>query len=126
MLTKRGNYHHSKLPELGAIGYLVRGTNRFGEVDYFDGKPQRYQVVAFPLVEDAGPMPPGFARPLGIHTAYFRNLATGAVRRAAGFYFDADGDAEPAKPAGGWAPLEAPASRTRLGGQIELFAGRRP
>ena len=82
MLTTAANYHHSKLPKLGAIGYITNGTNRYGEPLYWKGERQKYRVIAYPLCDNALPYS------LGIHTAYFQNLRAGEIRRFSGFYFD--------------------------------------
>jgi hypothetical protein len=82
MLTTITNRHHSKLPTLGAIGYLIAGHDRYGTPHYHGGTRQRYQVEAYPLNDNVSPYS------IGIHTAYFRNLRTGSVIRMSGFYFD--------------------------------------
>jgi hypothetical protein len=77
MLSAKTNFHHSKLPKIGEIGYLSFGCGR-----YMDGERQRYQAVAFPLCDNV--LPYSF----GIHTAFFQNLKNGKIRRASGFYFN--------------------------------------
>lgn len=81
MLTTKANRHHSKLPPLGEVGYLTNGTNRWGEILYWNGKRQRYQCVAYPLCDNVLPYS------IGIHTALFKNLRTGEVLQMSGFYF---------------------------------------
>ena len=73
------NYHHSILPKIGAVGYLV--DNKRGEKLYWKGK-QLYQVLAFPLCDNVSP----FSR--GIHTAYFKSLKNGIIEKMSGFYFE--------------------------------------
>ena len=82
MLTQINNRHHSKLPRVGEIGYLISGTNRFGETNYFRGERQTYQVYAYPLNDNVAPYS------YGIHTAFFKNLKTGNIVRLSGFYFN--------------------------------------
>jgi len=79
---QRQNYHYSKLPEIGSIGYLVTGKNRWGERNYLYGTKVKYKVVAYPLCDNVLPYSKG------IHTAYFKNLKNGKVIRMSGFYFD--------------------------------------
>jgi len=81
MLTQRGNIHHSKIPSLGNIGYLILGTNQFGEKKYFKGRKQKYRVVAFPLCDSCRPYS------IGIHTAFFEELKTKKLVQLSGFYF---------------------------------------
>lgn len=82
----RQNYHHSKLPKPGEIGYLIDGYERYTNKPRFcHGQRQRYQVVSFPLIDS--PSYRGHFFSLGIHTAFFQNLKTGKVERFSGFYF---------------------------------------
>jgi hypothetical protein len=80
--SKRQNYHHSKLPEPGEIGYLVDYKGRFNEKYYYGGK-QKYQVIAYPLCDNVLPWSKG------IHTAYFKSLKNGKIIKMSGFYFEA-------------------------------------
>ena len=82
MLTQRTNYHHSKLPQIGAIGYLIEGYGRFGDIRYWFGKRQKFQAIAYPLSDNVIPYS------VGIHTAYFRNLKNGQIVKMSGFYFE--------------------------------------
>lgn len=79
---KRQNIHYSKLPPLGAIGYLIKKYNRFGEPEYFFGEKQKYQVIAYPLCDSVQPYS------MGIHTTYFQNLKTRRIEKMSGFYFE--------------------------------------
>jgi len=83
MLTTKTNFHHSKLPEIGAIGRMVRGTDRFGFVRYLDNG-DKWICIAYPLCDGVLPYS------IGIHTAYFRRLCDGLVKRFSGFWFDAE------------------------------------
>lgn len=81
MLTQRANVHHHKIPDVGKIGYLIGGYERYTNKPlYYRGWRQRWQVVGYPLNDNA------FG--IGIHTAFFRNLQTGSVVRMSGFYFE--------------------------------------
>jgi hypothetical protein len=72
---KRQNIHHSKLPRLGAIGYL----HRLSTVD-----PQRKCLVShYPLTDS-----PDYRFSLGIHTVYVRFLDNGETGRFSGFRFE--------------------------------------
>ncbi len=83
MLTTRTNVHHSTLPRLGAIGYLIEHIDRWGDVRYWFGRRQRYQCVAYPVCDSAD-----WRYSRGIHTAWFRNLRNGKLVQMSGFYFD--------------------------------------
>ncbi len=81
--NQKQNYHHYKLPKLGEIGYLTNGQTRFGETIFLTaGKKEKVMVVAFPLCDNVLPYSKG------IHTAYFKNLANGKIKKYSGFYFD--------------------------------------
>ena len=82
MLTTATDRHHSVLPAIGEIGYLVAGHNRYGEINYWHGRRQRFQVVAYPLCDNVQPYS------VGIHTAFFRNLRNNRIVRMSGFYFE--------------------------------------
>lgn len=82
MLQTKHNFHHSKLPKLGEIGYITNGTNQFNETLFYRGERQKYQVYAFPLCDNCYPYS------YGIHTALFRNLKTNEILKFSGFYFD--------------------------------------
>lgn len=82
MLTLKANYHHSKMPKIGEIGYITSGTNRYNETLFYKGLRQKYQVVAYPLNDNVYPYS------IGIHTAFFKNLRTNEVQRFSGFYFE--------------------------------------
>jgi hypothetical protein len=81
MLTKRTNIHFSKIPEIGTIGYLVIGTTKFGDKLYYNGRKQKYRVIAFPLCDNCRPYS------IGIHTTFFENLKTKIIVQLSGFYF---------------------------------------
>ena len=82
MLSDKTNFHHSKLPSIGEIGYLIIERNRFGECRYITPKKQKVECVAFPLSDNVLPYS------IGIHTAFFKNLSNGSILRASGFYFE--------------------------------------
>jgi len=85
MLTQITNMHHSKLPAIGDIGYVVLGHNSFGEPNYYHGKKEAWQVVAYPLNDNITPYS------IGIHTAFFVRLSNHGNRepvRISGFYFE--------------------------------------
>ena len=76
MLTPKGNIHHSKLPKLGAIGYIVG----LSTVD-----PKRKTIVQhFPLCDNCWPYS------IGIHTVFVRFLDNGEMRRFSGIFFEED------------------------------------
>ena len=79
MLTQITNFHHSKLPRIGAIG-LVRRLHSF------DGR-ETVQVVAYPLNDNVSPYS------IGIHTCVIRSNrnVTAPVRRISGFWFRKEG-----------------------------------
>ena len=88
MLTARANYHHSKLPQPGAIGY-IHGLSTVN--------PRRKCVVeSYPLCDGAIWTNPRTKKPVvlsyGIHTVNVRFLDTGQVARFSGFYFKEPGD----------------------------------
>ena len=72
MLTHRTNYHHSKLPKIGEVGFL--------RLPY--QKPLKCRVAAFPLSDNVLPYS------IGIHTAFFQVFRNGLTVRASGFYFE--------------------------------------
>ena len=73
----RQNYHHSKLPEPGEIGYLVDCRGRFY------GSKQKYQAIAFPLCDNVLPYSKEYIR----HTS--KVLKNGKIIKMSGFYFEA-------------------------------------
>ena len=81
MLTKIANRHHSKIPNVGEIGYIINGICRFRGPMYWKGKKQKWQCVYYPLNDNVSPYS------IGIHTAYFKNLTTGEVKRFSGIFF---------------------------------------
>jgi hypothetical protein len=83
----RQNFHHSKLPKIGDIGYLVKDHYVFGvnEPQYYRGK-QKYQVIGFPLCDGANYKGHFFS--YGIHTAFFQSLKDGSIHRLSGMYFE--------------------------------------
>ena len=68
---KKQNYHHSKLPKIGEIGFI--------------NLPQyhndRFMVSHYPLCDNVLPYSKG------IHTAYFKRLKDNAITQFSGFYF---------------------------------------
>lgn len=82
MLSQKTNIHHSALPKVGETGYLVMKHGRYGNVEYYRGRKQRYIVSHYPLCDNIYP----YSR--GIHTAFFRNLKNGEIVRVSGFYFE--------------------------------------
>lgn len=78
MLTgKRQNFHHSKLPTVGAIGHLVG----LQTVD-----PCRRCIIShFPLCDNVLPYS------IGIHTVWVRFLDNHALLRVSGIWFQPDG-----------------------------------
>jgi len=81
MLTARANYHHSKLPQLGDVGYITNGKNRWGERMFWKGRKRLCVVESFPLCDNVLP----YGR--GIHTVTVRFLDNGETARFSGFYF---------------------------------------
>lgn len=80
MLNTRQNFHHSKLPTLGAVGYLIAKVDRYrGAVPLIEGK---FIVESFPLCDNVRPWS------VGIHTVNVRRLSDGARFNVSGFYFD--------------------------------------
>lgn len=81
MLTTKTNFHYSKLPELGEVGYITEGKDRLGRELYWMGQRQKFIVESFPLCDNVRPWS------VGIHTAIFRRLKDGVKFRFSGFYF---------------------------------------
>lgn len=91
MLTPIGNYHHSKLPQPGEIGYLVMGHDRLLHNPLFwQGEKRRCIVESFPLCDS--PQWRGHFYSLGIHTVIVRFLGDSSRQRISGFYFVNEGD----------------------------------
>lgn len=85
MLTPAGNIHHSKLPKIGEIGYLIEKYERYtNKPIYWHGRKERVIVDSFPLCDNVWPYSHG------IHTANFRYLGHGDVVRMSGFWFEAN------------------------------------
>jgi hypothetical protein len=84
VLTQKTNYHRSPLPDIGDIGYLVLGFNRWNEPRYYNDTKQRWQCIAYPVCDNIRPYS------VGIHTAFFQNLKTKQIARLSGFYFESD------------------------------------
>jgi len=74
LTTTRQNFHHSKLPAAGAVGYIV-GLQRAE----FKGK---WIVESFPLTDS-----PDYHYSYGIHTVNLRRLADNRQCKVSGFYF---------------------------------------
>lgn len=69
MLTKKTNFHHSKLPAIGAV-VRVRLLSHYHP-------SRKFIVTAYPLSDNAG----GF----GIHTCFLRALDNGQEVRVSGY-----------------------------------------
>ncbi len=82
MLTQITNFHHSKLPPIGALG-RVRGLHTFDE-------REKFQVVAYPLNDNVSPYG------IGIHTCFIRSVkhSKKPIRKISGFWFKQDGEGE--------------------------------
>jgi hypothetical protein len=89
MLTPIGNYHHSKLPEPGEIGYLIIGYDSLLHKPKFL-KKQRCIVESYPLCDN--PQWRGHFYSLGIHTVIVRFLGDNSRKRISGFYFVNEGE----------------------------------
>lgn len=91
MLTPIGNYHHSKLPRPGEIGYLIGSYERFtNKPQFWQGKKQRCIVESYPLC-DSLPWR-GHFYSLGIHTVTVRFLGDNSRKQISGFYFVEEND----------------------------------
>lgn len=75
MLTPIGNYHHSKLPSLGAI-VIVRTRDLAPKCRW-----RRWIVESFPLTDSPDPR-----YSVGIHTVVLRALDNGCRLRVAGHF----------------------------------------
>lgn len=83
MLTGcRQNYHHSKLPEPGEIGYIIIGYARFSSPRYLGGRRRKCIVESFPLTDS-----PDYRYSIGIHTITVRFLDNRERARYSGAYF---------------------------------------
>lgn len=83
MLTPLGNYHHSILPEPGALGYITNGTERYtGKPLYWQGKKRLCQAVSYRLTDS-----PDYRYSVGIHTVEVEFLDNRERARFSGFYF---------------------------------------
>jgi hypothetical protein len=82
VLTTIGNIHHSILPKLGQIGYLIMKYDRWGKPEYYMGLRRKYYVSSFPLCDNVWPYS------LGIHTANFTTLDNRQTVKISGFYFE--------------------------------------
>ena len=83
MLTgRRQNFHHSKLPEPGEMGYIVTGHDRFGSPCYHGGRRRVCVVESFPLTDS-----PDYHYSIGIHTVTVRFLGNQERRRCSGVNF---------------------------------------
>ena len=73
--SKRQNFHHSKLPRPGAVGF-IRGLSSVS--------PRRKCIVShYPLTDS-----PDYRFSHGIHTVYVRFLDNGEVGQFSGFWFE--------------------------------------
>lgn len=73
----RQNFHHSKLPKPGTVGYIV-------------GLPavkmrRKCIVIAFPLTDSAD-----YRFSVGIHTVFVRFFDNGEIQRFSGIWFEPD------------------------------------
>jgi len=78
MLTQRTNFHHSKIPPIGAI-VRIHGLER-----HYYSPRDRWQVVAYPLNDNVGP----WSR--GIYTCHIKRLRDGRAARVSGFYLNSE------------------------------------
>jgi hypothetical protein len=75
MLTTRTNFHHSKLPAIGAIG----------RINIAGRKPSERVIVShYPLSDNVLPYS------IGIHTIYVRSLKTGRVSCYSAMWFESE------------------------------------
>lgn len=81
MLTQRTNFHHSRLPKIGAI--VTADTNR--PSPFRDPCRRRWIVVAYPLNDNHTPNG-GPVYSIGIHTVILRALDNGEQKRVSGHY----------------------------------------
>ena len=83
MLTQKTNIHRSELPEIGSIGKLVMGRNRWGESIYHQNIKSSWICISFPVCDNV------FPSSRGIHTAFFKSLQyPKLIVRVSGFYFE--------------------------------------
>jgi hypothetical protein len=83
MLTgRRQNFHHSKLPQPGEMGYIVTGQDRFGGPRYYCGRRRKCIVESFPLTDS-----PDYRYSIGIHTVTVRFLDNQERWRCSGANF---------------------------------------
>ena len=83
MLTgRRQNFHHSKLPQPGEMGYIITGHDRFGGPYYYGGQRRVCIVESFPLTDS-----PDYRYSIGIHTVTVRFLDNQERRRCSGANF---------------------------------------
>ena len=83
MLTGcRQNFHHSKLPEPGEIGYIIIGYDRFSSPRDLSGRRRKCIVESFPLTDS-----PDYRYSIGIHTVTVRFLDNQERRRCSGANF---------------------------------------
>lgn len=82
MFKTRQNYHHSKLPEIGSIGYIN-----------LPGYVYRKCIVShYPLCDSVLPWS------IGIHTMFVRFLDTGEIGRFSGRHFQEERPEHPNYP----------------------------
>lgn len=71
---QRQNIHHSKLPQVGAVGYII-GLSMVN--------PRRKCIViAYPLYDNVQPYS------IGIHTCWIRFLDNHEIQRFSGIWFE--------------------------------------
>ena len=77
----RQNFHHSKLPKPGEIGYIVTGHDCYGSARYPGGR-RKCIVESFPLTDS-----PDYRYSIGVHTVTVRFLDNQERARFSGAYF---------------------------------------
>ena len=83
MLTgRRQNFHHSKLPQPGEMGYIITGHDRFGGPYYHGGRRRKCIVESFPLTDS-----PYYRYSIAIHTVTVRFLDNQERRHCSGVNF---------------------------------------
>lgn len=90
MLTTRSNYHHSKLPPVGAIVHVLIADSPYTRVDNrAKGNPwgyrwRKFRVVSYPLCDS--PQWRGRYMSLGIHTVNLQALDNRQQVRVSGHW----------------------------------------
>jgi hypothetical protein len=83
MLTQASNYHHSKLPAIGALVRVHVGNfPRFENPERFINKCRKALVIAYPLNDNAvNGFSLGYSR--GIHSCWVKFLDTQQIKNLA-------------------------------------------